>query len=485
MARDGTKRSYGWTVLSVTTVGALTASMQSSALLIALPDMMAALHMEFLTMMWVLLSYMLITTTMLPVLGYLSDMLGRKRLYVIGFGIFGIGSLLCGLAQPQLNGVDMIAYRIIQAFGGALLIANSAAMVTDAFDHRSLGLALGINGVAAASGIIVGPIVGGILTPIGWEWVFWANVPIAFAGMAWGWMRLREPKLAPRIARFDWSGSAVFVAGLSALLLGVSLYAFPLVGAEVVYILIAIGGIGIAAFLLMSLRAQAPMIDLRLFRNRDYAVGNLTNLLNGLCRGASLFLLIFFLQGPFGQDPLTAGLSLIPFGISFMIFGPLAGHWSDQIGPRLLTILGLVLSALGLLGLAFIDHNTPFWVLAVLMLINGIGGGLFNSPNSSTIMKSVPPERRGMAASTRVMLANVGSMFSLAIALPMVLSNIPEEDMMRLFLYGGGISSNAMAIFEHGLHAAFLLFFVVAVAAVIVGLFRSRGGSEAGGAGRT
>jgi EmrB/QacA subfamily drug resistance transporter len=465
---------YEWVVLSVTTVGALLASIQESALLISLPDMMTALHMDFLTVMWVLLSYLLITTVMVPIFGRLSDMWGRKRLYVLGFALFTLGSLLGALAQPQFHGWDLVGYRIIQAMGGALLFANGSAMVADAFEARRLGFGLGVNMVAAGAGIVLGPVVGGILSPLGWQWIFLVNVPFGVFGTAWAIVRLKEPRTVPKSQSFDWAGSITFLIGLLGLLLAVSLVAFPLVGSDTVDALFVIGAVGLIAFFLIERRAKHPMMDLQLFRNREYAVGNFTNLLNGLCRGAALFLLIFFLQGPYGEDPLTAGLSLIPFGVSFIIVGPLSGRASDRYGPRNLTILGLALTAIALLGLALIDHSTPFWVLALLMVLMGVGGGLYSSPNSSSIMNAVPPERRGTAAGTRMMLMNTGQMFSLALAFPLVLSGISQIDMMRLFLYGGGISAEAMALFESGLHSAFLLFFIIALVAVVVGTFRPR-----------
>ena len=297
------ERGYEWVVLSVTTVGVLLASIQESALLISLPDMMNSLHMSFLTVMWVLLSYLLITTVMVPIFGRLSDMFGRKRFYVLGFALFTLGSLLGSLAQPQFNGWDLVGYRIIQAMGGALLFANGTAMVADAFQARQLGFGLGVNMVAAGAGIVLGPVVGGILSPLGWQWIFLFNVPFGIAGTIWAMVRLKEPVRVPKPQSFDWPGSITFLIGILGLLLAVSLYAFPLVSSDVVDALFVIGVIGLITFLIIERRAKSPMMDLGLFRNREYAVGNFTNMLNGLCRGAALFLLIFFLQGPYGEDP--------------------------------------------------------------------------------------------------------------------------------------------------------------------------------------
>ena len=323
-----------WTVLSVTTVGALLASVQSSALLIALPDIMTSLHADFLTVLWMLLSYLLITTAMLPIVGRLADMFGRKRLYILGFVVFTLGSLLCGLASPTFHGWDLVGYRIVQGLGGALMIANSTAMVADAFDHRRLGLGLGINQIAGAAGLILGPVIGGLLMPFGWEWVFLFNVPFGIFGAVWGYLRLREPISMPKGQSFDWPGAITFSIGMTALLLATSLIAFPILSMEIVYMLFAIGILGLAFFLYLETRTDHPMIDLGLFRIRDFALGNLNNLLLALARGALMFLIIFFLQGPYGMDPLTAGLSLIPFGLSFMIVGPISGHLSDQHGAR-------------------------------------------------------------------------------------------------------------------------------------------------------
>ncbi len=411
---------------------------------------------------------------MVPIFGRLSDMFGRKRMYILGYALFTLGSLLCALAQPQFHGWDLVGYRVIQALGGALIFANGAAMIADAFESRRLGFGMGVNMVAAGAGIVLGPVVGGLLSPLGWQWIFLVNVPFGIFGMLWATKRLKEPTRLAKVQSFDWAGSATFTVGLFGLLLAVSLIAFPLVSSRVVDALFIIGLIGMTSFFIIERRTKHPMMDLKLFKNREYAVGNFTNLLNGLCRGAVLFLLIFFFQGPYGDTPLIAGLSLIPFGVSFIVVGPLSGKMSDKYGPRNLTILGLALTAAAILGLAFIDQATPFWFIAVLMIMMGVGGGMYSSPNTSSIMNTVPPDRRGTAAGTRMMLMNTGQMFSLALAFPLVLSGIPQADMMNLFLYGGGISTQALAVFQSGLHEAFLLFFVFAMVALSVAMLRPR-----------
>src|SRR5215831_5920974 len=339
------KDNYQWTALSVTTVGALLASMQGSALLIALPNIMAELHTTFFTIMWVLLGYLLVTTVLTPVVGRLADMWGRKRLYNSGFAVFVLGSLVAGLAQPQFHGADLVVGRLIQGIGGALLVTNSTAIVTDAFRKGRVGLGLGVNQIAGAAGFLIGPIIGGLLTELSWRWVFLFNVPIGIFGVIWGIWRLREPVRPLEHQPIDWFGSITLSIGLFGILLALSMLGFPLLPQAVTLAIFAVGIVSFVLFVTIEPRIKVPLIQLRLFRNRLFTLANLSGLLNGIARGAVLFLLIFFLQGPYGKDPLAAGLMLTPFGAAFMIVGPLSGRLSDRVGSRLLTRIGLCISA--------------------------------------------------------------------------------------------------------------------------------------------
>jgi len=465
-------QGYEWTALSVTTVGALLASIQGSALIIALPDILTHLNTDFITIMWVLLGYLLITTAVVPVVGRLADMFGRKSLYNAGFAVFTLGSLLCGLAQPQFHGWDLVGYRLIQGVGGALLFTNSAAIVTDAFRHGRIGLGLGVNQIAAAAGFLVGPVVGGLLTAISWQWVFLVNVPLGIAGTVWGFFRLREPVSLPAKQSFDWPGSLTFVFGLGSLLLAVSLVAFPLISIFYVYILFACAAVGLIAFFAVEMHVAQPMMDFKLFMDRLFAYASMARFLNSLARGAVLFVLIFFLQGPYGLDPLSAGIMMAPFGAAFMLLGPVSGHLSDRYGSRGLATAGLLVSSIGLLGLATVVGTTPYWKIAIYMIFMGGGSGLFASPNTNAIMSTVPPEKRGIASGTNVMLMNTGSMLSIAIGFPLVLSRIPVDVMFHVFLYGGGMSGTSLEYFEMGMHEAFLVSFAVTIIAAVVSFLR-------------
>ncbi|MDQ2906329.1 MAG: MFS transporter [Chloroflexota bacterium] len=465
---------YRWTALSVTTVGALLASVQGSALLIALPNIMTDLHAGFFTIMWVLMGYLLITTVLTPVVGRLADMWGRKRLYNTGFIMFTLGSLISGLAQSQFHGGDLIAGRLVQGIGGTLLIVNSTAIVTDAFRKGQVGLGLGINQIAGAAGFLIGPIIGGLLTEVSWRWVFLFNVPLGIFGALWGIWRLREPVRFAAHQHLDWFGAITLTVGLAGILLALSMLAFPILSQPVIIAILVLGIISLALFGAIEPRLKEPLVQLRIFRDRLFALANLSGLLNGIARGAVLFLLIFFLQGPYGQDPLRAGLLLTPFGLAFMIIGPLSGRLSDSLGSRLLAPIGLGVSSLGLLGLTTIGPTTPYWLLAVFMALMGGGSGFFVSPNTNAIMSSVEPQTRGAAAGILNMLNNTGQMLSIAIVFPLALSAVPMAAMMQVFIYGGGMSQfpAALALFLHGVHTAFLVSFGLSIVAMIVAALR-------------
>jgi EmrB/QacA subfamily drug resistance transporter len=468
------RNGYQWTALSVTTVGALLGAIQGSALLIALPNILAELHTTFLTIVWVLLGYLLIVTVLTPIIGRLADLWGRKRLYNSGFVAFTAGSLIAGLAQPQFHGADLIVGRVVQGLGAALLITNSTVIVTDAFRKGDVGLGLGVNQIAGAAGFLIGPIIGGLLTEWSWRWVFLFNVPIGIFGALWGIWRLREPVRPLERQPIDWFGSITLSIGLFGILLALSMLGFPLLPQAVTIAIFAIGIVSFVLFVTIEPRIQSPLIQLRLFSSRLFALANLSGLLNGIARGAVLFLLIFFLQGPYGKDPLTAGLMLTPFGAAFMIIGPLSGRLSDHVGSRLLTPIGLLISAVGLFALTTINQFTPYWLLAVYMALMGGGSGFFVSPNTNAIMSSVEPHTRGAAAGILNMLNNTGSMLSIAIVFPLALSKIPFQAIQQVFITGGGMGHFASAIppFLSGLHLAFLVSFVLSVIAAIVAALR-------------
>src|SRR5579859_7735081 len=475
---------YQWVALSVTTVGALLASIQGSALLIALPNILEELKVSFFVIMWVLMSYLLILTVLTPIVGRLADIWGRKHLYNAGFIMFTVGSLVGGIAQPQFHGADLIFGRIVQGIGGALLVTNSTAIVTDAFKKGQVGFGLGVNQIAGAAGFLIGPIVGGLLTQWSWRWVFLINVPLGIFGALWGIWRLREPVRLKAHQHIDWLGGITLAIGLTGVLLALTMFAFPMLPEPVIIAIMVIGIVSLATFAVIEPRIREPIVQLRLFGDRLFTMASLSGLLNGIARGAVLFLMIFFLQGPYGKDPLAAGLMLTPFGAAFMVIGPISGRLSDRIGSRILASIGLGISAIALLALTTIDQNVPYWQLAIYMAIMGGGSGLFASPNTNAIMSSVEPHTRGAAAGILNMLNNTGQMLSIAIVFPLALSKLPFGAIQRVFINGGGMGSFAtiVPIFLAGLHQAFLVSVVLSVIATIVSTLRPGHGTQLLGA---
>ena len=475
-------RPYKWIALSCTTLGAIMSVLNGSTLMIALPSLMKELGASLETVVWILMSYMLAITVLVPSIGRIADMFGRKNLYVGGFAVFTLGSLVCGFAR---TGEQLLALRMIQAVGGSLILANSTAIVTDAFPRGELGQALGINSMVIAVGSILGPILGGYLTTLGWRWIFWFNVPLGVLGTLWARTQLREVVSLPEHQKFDWSGTISFTLGLFSLLFALSLgpmmgWLHPLIGGAFV---LALGLL--ALFVWWEGHTPQPMLDLSLFRNRLLAAAYGSILLNGIARGAVTFLLIFYFHGVKGLNPVQAGIMLTPFALSMMVASPISGWLADRHGSRELSSVGLFVSALGLVGLAHITAWTSTTQLALWMAIMGLGSGMFNSPNTSAIMGAVMPERRGVAAGTRTMMNNTGAVVSMALGLAVTASSMTPQAMQSLFsgtmeasqaTAGAGMTTAGAGIAVHefigGLHLAFWVSVGLSLIAAVISLMR-------------
>jgi EmrB/QacA subfamily drug resistance transporter len=466
--------AYRWWALSTTSLGALLAALNMSTLVIALPALVRALHASVLDVVWILLAYMLAQTATVLTMGRLGDMWGRKRLYTAGFALFTVMALASGFADSVWL---LIVLRVVAGMGGALMIANSGAIVTDAFPRRELGLALGINGTVVAVGTAVGPVLGGWLTSLSWQWVFWFNVPLGIVGTIWSALVLRQTG-GGHHQRIDWYGNAIFLVALAGLLIALSMGGIQ--GWTQPYVLV--GGllfvVGTPLFIWLETRVHEPLLDLSLFRNRLFAVANATGFVNGTARMGLLFLLVFYFQGPRGLDPVHAGLAVTPLALSMLVVSPLAGWVSDRIGSRTPSTLGLVITAVGLAGMAVaVNGNPPYLLLAVWMSVVGIGGGLFNPPNSSSIMASVPVRQRGVASGVRMLVAFTGSMISIAFVLAIVTSNLPPAVMLRIFSgVSSGLSTAAVSPFIHGTQAALIVLAALSLVTAPLSLMR---GAEA------
>lgn len=465
-----TKENYKWYALSCTTLGALLSVLNSNTLLIALPVIARALHASLETIIWTLMIYMLAVTVMVPAIGRVADIIGRKKLYVSGFALFTVASLLCGLVQ---SGGQLVAARFIQSVGGSLMLANSTAIVTDAFPKGQLGRALGINSMVIGAGAVIGPILGGLLTSWHWRWIFFFNVPLGIIGTLWAAIQLREIIELPEGQRFDWLGTSLFTIGFTFILLALTFG--DMVGWHTPWIVASLvgGSLLMLLFIYIENHVDQPMLDLSLFRQRLLAAAYASNLLNGIARGAVTFLLIFFFQGIWGIDPLWAGILLTPFALAMMFVAPVSGILSDRYGSRELSSLGLAVSAIGLYGLTRLQINTPMTVVILWMVIMGLGSGFFFSPNTNAIMGAVAAERRGIAAGTRTMMNNAGMVISIALGLAMTASSMTPEAMQGLFA-GTQVGSQGIAVqeFMNGLHRAFWLSFIISIVAAVVALMR-------------
>lgn len=465
-------RHSPWWVLSVTSLGMFLATVNSGTLLIALPDVEQALGTSLFTLVWVILAYMVASTVLLLPAGRLADQFGRKRLYVGGMLVFTLASLGAGLAD---SGTALILWRIVQGIGGAFVFANSGALVTDVFPREKLGLAMGTNVMVAAVGLVIGPVLGGWLVEFGWEWVFWFNVPLGLIGVIWAAMILDDVVGGDTAPGYDIAGNLLALGGLTGLVLALSDAGLDGWGAPMVLIGLAAAVVMLPLFVLVELRASAPMLDLSLFRIRIYWTCATAAFLNGLARFALMFLFVFYFQGPQGDDPITAGIKLMPLAGGMLIASPIAGWWSDRWGSRLPAVLGMVLTGVGIAGMTTLQVTTPFWQSAIWLTIAGIGSGIFNSPNTAAMMAAAPPHRRGVASGTRTMLQNTGSVISIALMLMMVTAVVPTDLLFKIFSgLTTGLSEDKLDPFMSGMHNALWVLVAFSALGAIVSGMRGR-----------
>jgi len=381
---------YQWVVLSVTTVGIFMAGLDTRIVLIGLPTIAASLQADLETLLWVTQGYQFAITIGLLFLGRVTDIFGRVKIYNLGFAVFTLGSALCFFAQ---SGEQLIVFRIVQGIGGAMLIANSAALITDATPPQELGLALGVNQIALTLGAVLGLTVGGVLIETaGWRTIFSLNVPVGIFGAVWAHLRLREVSEKEEHSGFDYLGLCLFTTGLTSLLLAISLATMGSIGDVQAVALYLISLLAFAFFIYYESHKAEPLLDMRLFRIRRFSAGNLSQLLFSLGFGSLSLVIVLYLQLVRGYDAFTAGLLLLPLDLAFVTVGPVSGKLSDPYGTRGLATLGMGVGSFGYvcLGLLLTDQ-TPITQVEIILLVVGIGLGLFSSPNISSVMGSVPP----------------------------------------------------------------------------------------------
>jgi MFS family permease len=427
---------YKWIALSNTTLGTLMATINASIVLISLPAIFRGIGLNPLAsgnvsyLLWMLMGYLVVTAVLVVLFGRLGDMYGRVRIYNLGFIVFTIAAIALSFDPFHLGGGAMwlIGWRVVQGVGGAMLMASSSAILTDAFPANQRGMALGVNMVAAVAGSFLGLLIGGVLSEWDWRAIFWVGVPVGILGTIWSLRSLKE--LGVRTpGKLDWAGSLTFGVGLTVLLTGITYGIQPYGdsttgwGNPLVFGSITVGLVLLVAFCFIELRVSHPMVDIRLFRSTSFGMGNLAGLMSSVGRGGLQFMLIIWLQGiwlplhgySFESTPLWAGIYMLPMTVGFLVAGPLAGTLSDRFGARPFTVSGMALMAVSFVALVMIPVDFNYWVFAVLVFLNGLGGGVFTAPNTAAIMSSVPAAQRGAASGVRATFFNAGSSLSIGI----------------------------------------------------------------------
>lgn len=436
MTTPATTDRYKWVALSNTTLGIFMAALDSSIVLIALPAIFRGIDLDPLQpsntayLLWMLMGYMVVTAALVVTFGRLGDIFGRVKMYNAGFLVFSLASLALSLCPwtGSHGAMWLIVWRVVQGVGGALIMANSTAILTDAFPVKQRGMAMGINMVAAIAGSFVGLIAGGFLADVHWRAVFWVNVPIGLFGTVWAYWKLREVGITTK-AKIDWWGNITFAVGLVMVLLGITYGLMPHGGSNMGWtgpwvLFELIGGVAILAlFVWIEMRVENPMFHIDLFRVKAFSFGNGAGFLAAVGRGGLQFMLIIWLQGiwlplhgyNFEETPLWAGIYMIPLTVGFLVAGPVAGWLSDRYGARPFATGGMIGAALSFALLMLLPADFAFPVFAALLLMNGLSMGLFAAPNTTGIMNSVPPAKRGAANGMRMTFQNAGMLLSIGL----------------------------------------------------------------------
>jgi MFS family permease len=439
---------YKWVALANTTAAVFMSVLDGSIVIIAMPAIFRGIGLDPLApgniayLLWMIMGYRLVQAVLVVTVGRFGDMFGRVKIYNAGFAVFTVASMLLSF-DPFRGGhgaMWLIGWRVLQAIGGSMLQANSAAILTDAFPSEQRGFALGLNQVAGLSGMFIGLVAGGLLAAWDWRAVFWVNVPVGIYGTLWAYRKLRDTGVRHR-GRIDWWGNVTFAVGLGAVLIavtyGIQPYGGHTMGWTNPWVVAGLaGGVALlAVFGVIETRIAEPMFQLSLFRIRAFAAGNVANLAVAIARGGLQFMLIIWLQGiwlplhgyNFSDTPLWAGIFLLPLTAGFLVSGPTSGILSDRFGPRGIATAGMAVFGGSFIGLMLLPVDFPYWAFALLIAANGIGSGMFASPNSSSIMGSVPAEHRGVASGMRATFQNSGTAVSIGVFFSLMIAGLASS----------------------------------------------------------
>ncbi len=466
--RPAVSDKYKWVALSNVTLGVLLATLDGSITLIAMPDIFRGIHLDPLVaansfyLLWMILGFLVVTSVLIVSLGRLGDMYGRVRMYNLGFVVYTVASLI--LTVDWLTGhagaLYLIGFRVVQGVGAAMLLANSSAIIADAFPANQRGLALGITNIVGVSGVFVGLVLGGLLAPIDWRLVFLISVPIGLLGTVWAYLKLEE-RSTPHPARIDWWGNATFAIGLILVMVsvtyGIRPYGTDATGWTSPRVLALLGG-GVAcliAFAWIESHVKEPMFRLPLFRSRAFTFGTISTFLSAMARGGLMFMLIIWLQGiwlpqhgySFTDTPLWAGIYMLPLTIGMLFSGPVSGYLSDRFGARPFATGGMLGAAASFVMLALLPTNFTYPLFALALALIGISMGLFASPNRAAVMNSLPPEDRGAGGAMNQTFQNSAQVLSIGVFFTLMIvglsSGLPQTLSSGLQAHGVSVAQAA------------------------------------------
>jgi EmrB/QacA subfamily drug resistance transporter len=431
--------------------GVLMTAVDTTIVVLALPEIQRGLHVALSAVVWVIISFLLVITLLATQVGRLGDMFGRVRMYEMGFAVFVLGSLACALAW---NEPSIIGFRILQGIGGAFIMANSGAVIADLYPRERRGRAYGFTSVGWTIGAVIGIVLGGVIvTYISWRWIFWINVPVGVAALAVATRVLHE-RAERTSRRLDLPGMICLGLGLFGVLWAMTRLANTAFDATVTGYLIG-GLVLIGVFVLIERRVPEPMLPLSIFRVPTMSASLLASLFQGLASFAVLFLLIMYMQGPRGLSPIHASLLLVPGYVLGSVAGPYAGRLADRRTPVLPATAGLAIQVAALAIYAQLTNTTPLWVVVAASIVNGIGASFFFPANSSAVMKAAPPEAFGISSGMLRTFANIGMVFSFAVAILIASRSISRGLAFAIFVGSTSLHGPLAAAFTSGLHSAF------------------------------
>ena len=465
------KMDYKWVALSVTTVGIFMANLDASIVVIGLPTILQSLHATIVDGIWIITGYRLMITILLVMFGRLADLYGRVKLYNLGFVIFTIGSLLCALSR---TGEQLVIFRFLQGVGAAFLMANSIAIITDAFPKEELGMGLGTSVMAANLGAITGYTLSGVMiTYLGWRSIFLINVPVGIFGSIWGYLHLKEISAKPLGQKFDYAGSILYCIGLATILLALTI-GDPLSGRNIA---ILAGGLAFfIAVIFVELRQKYPTLDLTLFKIRQFATGNLVNFLNGLAFSCGPFLRSLYLQLILGYSAAKTGVLLIPMEIVIFAISPISGRLADKYGSRVLSSVGLAFNAAALIWFSTLNERSSYSTVLISLLLFGFGIALLVSPITSSIMGSVPAEKRGIANGISMTVNQTAGVLSVPFSLLLMTLVMPYGKLSQIVSSSQLINSNEVPIFLKAINHACLILGILVLFAIIPSLLGGQRG---------